>query len=306
MEIKEFGKEKPQKIVLIPGCMMCWKQFDALIPYLAKRYHVIAVSTDGFDGTVQTTFTTAENSANKLAEYIKEKLDGNVQLVFGESFGSATAVMLFNDKSIRADSLIINGPQYMNLGPFTKLLAHIIPRNQYRMLGKMKNAGKNGKLPLLLKLFTRSGDGNMLDMFAKMPDNISFETLDNCTKEGLSLYGRIEQFDRDPKARVSVWYGAKEPNMKKAVQKIKTVYPNAQIHPFKALGHGEILAHPEYMAKEIIKFMEKNENAPEIKNDHITLDELRYCKPIKMWLKKDTAVSQKRYGEKPPQGIINI
>ena len=144
MEIKEFGKENPQKIVLIPGCMMCWKQFDTLIPYLAKRYHVIAVSTDGFDGSRDTAFTTAENSAKKLAGFIKEKLDGNVQLVFGESFGSATAVMLFNDKSIRADSLIINGPQYMDIGPFTKLLAYIIPRNQYRMLGKMKNAGKNG------------------------------------------------------------------------------------------------------------------------------------------------------------------
>jgi hypothetical protein len=50
-------------------------------------------------------------------------------------------------------------------------------------------------------------------------------------------------------------HGAKEPNMKKAVQKLKAVYPNAEEHPFKGLGHGEIIAHPKYMAKEIIKFM---------------------------------------------------
>ena len=50
-------------------------------------------------------------------------------------------------------------------------------------------------------------------------------------------------------------HGAKEPNMKKAVQKLKAVYPNAEDHPFKGLGHGEIIAHPKYMAKEIIKSM---------------------------------------------------
>lgn len=256
MEIKEFGKENSKKIVLIPGNMMCHKQFDTLIPFLEKHYHVIAVSTDGYDGTGKTTFTTAEKSAKKLAEYINENLNGNVQLVFGESFGSATAVMLFADKSVRTDSLIINGPQYMNLGPLTKILAYIIPRNQYRLLGKMKNAKQCGRMPLLLKLFTRSRDNKMLEMFAKMPDNISFETLKNCTDEALKLYGRIEQFERDPKAKVYVWHGAKEPNMKKAIAKIKAVYPNAQTHAFKGLGHGEILSYPKYMAREIIRTME--------------------------------------------------
>ena len=80
MEIKEFGREHEKKIVLIPGCMMCWKQFDKVIPFLARRYHVIAVSTVGFDGTGETTFTTAEKMAEKLAAYISENLDGNVQL----------------------------------------------------------------------------------------------------------------------------------------------------------------------------------------------------------------------------------
>ena len=27
MEVKEFGSDNPIKIVLIPGNMMCWKQF---------------------------------------------------------------------------------------------------------------------------------------------------------------------------------------------------------------------------------------------------------------------------------------
>ena len=257
MEVKEFGREHAKKIVLIPGCMMCWKQFDKVIPLLARRYHVIAVSTDGFDGTGETAFTTAEKMAEKLAVYINENLDGNIQLVLGESFGSATAVMLYMNKSVRTESVIISGPQYMDMGPLTKLLAFVIPRNQYRMMGKLKNAKNGGRLPLLMKLFMRSGEGNLRDMFSKMPDNISFETLQNCTNEALALYDRIERFERDPAAKISVWYGAKEPNMKKALVKLREIFPNLQPRPFKGLGHGEIIGHPKYMAREIIRFMEK-------------------------------------------------
>ena len=51
MEVREFGKQNSRKIVLIPGNMMCWRQFENVISLLDDRYHVIAVSTDGYDGT---------------------------------------------------------------------------------------------------------------------------------------------------------------------------------------------------------------------------------------------------------------
>ena len=42
-------------------------------------------------------------------------------------------------------------------------------------------------------------------------------TLQNCAKEALQLYRDIDAYAPDPNAQVAVWYGAKEPNMKKAV-----------------------------------------------------------------------------------------
>ena len=33
MEVKEFGSDNSMKIVMIPGNMMCWKQFEQVIPY---------------------------------------------------------------------------------------------------------------------------------------------------------------------------------------------------------------------------------------------------------------------------------
>ena len=159
MEVQEFGKGNSRKIVLIPGNMMSWRQFEHVIPLLQKDFHVIAVSTDGYDGTGETPFTTSAASAEKLEAYIRDHLDGHVDLIFGESFGSATAGALFHRQKVQTDSLILNGPQYMNLGIFNGFVTKVIPHNQYRLYSKIQD---QKKLPWLLKLYTRSDDESLL------------------------------------------------------------------------------------------------------------------------------------------------
>lgn len=253
MEAHEFGNENERKIVLIPGNMMSWRQFEPTIPVLAKDFHVIAISTDGYDG--ETTFTTAANSAEKLAEYIRNNLDGHIHLVFGESFGCATAFELIRDKSVRVDAMIVSGPQYMDFGPLNILFGKIVPRNQYNLIQKVQSAKETRKLPWMLKLFTRTDDEKLLCQFGAMPPNISKETLQNCTDEALRLYGELDKLEPDSNAKVAIWYGGKEPNMKKAVEKITRAYPNAEDHPFPSFGHGEIMTHPELIAQEIRRFL---------------------------------------------------
>jgi len=252
MDVQEFGKENHRKIVLVPGNMMSWRQFESVIPLLEKDFHVIAVSTDGYDGTGKTTFTTSEASAQKLEAYIRDNLDGQVDLIFGESFGSATAGTLFHRQKVQADSLILSGPQYMSLGIFNGFVTRVIPHNQYRLYSKIQG---RKKLPWLLKLYTRSDDESLLAQFSATPENISLTTLQNCAKEGLELYKEIDAYVPDPKAKVAVWYGAKEPNMKKAVRKLKRAFPALKVHPFEGFGHGEIIVHPELMAAGIRKFI---------------------------------------------------
>ena len=41
MEVQELGKQNSRKIMLLPGNMMSWRQFEAVIPLLEKQYPVI-------------------------------------------------------------------------------------------------------------------------------------------------------------------------------------------------------------------------------------------------------------------------
>ena len=127
-----------------------------------------------------------------------------------------------------------------------------IPRNQYRLLYSIQ---ERKKLPWLLKLYTRTDDEKLLNQFRNVPPDISLDTLQNCVRESLALYEQIDRFEPEPEARVSIWYGAKEPNMKKAVEKLKRAFPNAEERAFEGFGHGEIIAHPDLMAREIEAFL---------------------------------------------------
>lgn len=254
MEAYEFGKNNAKKILLIPGNMMCWKQFEDVIPFLEKDYHVIAISTDGYDGK-GTIFTTALNSAETVENYIKDNLEGHIDLVFGESFGSATAAELFNRQRVRIDSLILSGPQYMRIGFLTSILERVIPKNQYKLVKNIRETKKAGKMPLMLKIYTGASDETLFDEFKGLAENISLETLQNCTSQGLKLYSEIERFEIRPDAHVSIWYGEKEPNMKKALKILTKIYPKAEDHPFKGMGHGEVIGHPDIMVRTINEFM---------------------------------------------------
>jgi len=94
-------------------------------------------------------------------------------------------------------------------------------------------------------------------MFEAMTGDITLKTLQNCTDESLHLYDVIDQFEPDPHVKVSIWHGAKEPNMKKALEKLRRAFPAMEDHPFEGMGHGDIIGHPELMAEEIRKFIER-------------------------------------------------
>lgn len=81
MEIKQFGVQKGKKIMLLHGNLMCWRLFEDVIPLLENTYCVYAVSFDGFDGTGEITYTTAQEQAHKLEVYIRENCGGYLNVL---------------------------------------------------------------------------------------------------------------------------------------------------------------------------------------------------------------------------------
>ena len=132
MEIKRFGNPEGKKIMLLHGNLMCWRQFENVIPLLEEEFDVYAVSFDGFDGTGKTTYTTAQEQADKLEAYLIHHCGGSLDALFAESLGCGPAVCLKASKNIRIRRMILSGPEYLDFGIWNPLILKIMPQKQYQ------------------------------------------------------------------------------------------------------------------------------------------------------------------------------
>ena len=180
MDIKRFGNRQGKTIMLLHGNLMCWRQFEDLIPLLERKFCVYAVSFDGFDGTGETTYTTARDQADKLAAYIEKELDGQLDLLFAESLGCGPAVFLKASPTVQIDRMILSGPEYLDFGVLNRLILKVMPQKQYR-------TAHEKYMPAWALRFMGQTEQGMQTMLRRIPDHISMESVRATWEAG--LYG---------------------------------------------------------------------------------------------------------------------
>ena len=242
MEIKRFGNPEGKKIMLLHGNLMCWRQFEDVIPLLEEEFDVYAVSFDGFDGTGKTTYTTAQEQADKLEDYLLQNCGGTLDLLFAESLGCGPAVCLKASKNIRIRRMILSGPEYLDFRILNPLILKIMPQKQYQ-------TAKTKTMPAWALRFMRQTEAGMQTMLSRIPDHVSLESVYATWKVGLYLYRMLPE--RQPDAKVACWYGQREGHMKKAIEKLRMVYPKLTVRRFPDFGHGDILNHPQLLVQSL-------------------------------------------------------
>lgn len=246
MEIKQFGNPAGKTLMLLHGNLMCWKQFEDVIPLLEKKFCIYAVSFDGFDGTGKTTYTTAQGQAEKLADFICTDCGGHLDVLFAESLGCGPAVWLKACPRVQVDYMILSGPEYLDFGVLNPLLLKIMPPKQYR-------TARDKSMPAWALRFMGQTAQGMNAMLSRIPDHISQESIRATWEVGLYLYRT--PLPTQPDAKVACWYGEKEGHMKKAIEKLHAAYPKLTVQCFPGFGHGDIINHPQLLAKELQAFM---------------------------------------------------
>ena len=246
MEIKRFGNIEGKTMMLLHGNLMCWRQYENLIPLLEKKFCVYAVSFDGFDGTGETTYTTAQAQADNLAGYIEKELDGRLDLLYAESLGCGPAIFLKASPNIQIGRMILSGPEYLDFGVLNRLILKVMPQKQYR-------TAHEKYMPAWALRFMGQTEQGIQTMLRCIPDHISLESVRATWEAGLYLYRT--DFLVQPDAKVACWYGEKEGHMKKAIQRLRTAYPSLIVRCFPGFGHGEIINHPALLASELERFL---------------------------------------------------
>ena len=241
MRFYEYGDKNSPTVVYIHG-MGCdvLKSFKVPIEAMQRDYRIIAVSLDGYDGEAST-FSTINNQAKKISEFLNKNYNGKVYAVIGMSMGGFIALDLLCRYGIKTEKLILDSG-YTNTLPFAKGIAGAVSWGFDCLI--------HDRHSCLVKSGMKMMMGYCFDK-KDLHDNPSRQTIYN-SEYSCMTYKRPDNIRKLQACEVTYLYGEKEKQMIKGMRTLKTYLPNLQEISWGNVGHGEVMAEkPEQYAQKL-------------------------------------------------------
>ncbi len=242
MNFKTFGKEGAPVLMLIPGLGVSYEIFLPLVGLLKDRFRIVAVEVDGFTIGVNTEFTSIDDQARQVKEYINAHHSGSICCAYGLSLGGKILSRVLERNEITIEHSILDA------APLLPLPKWLVSPLRYLQAGNVWSCYHWTRLwrwvfhshyfDVLLdecrKVFPYGGIKAVLDGYKSVYTN------------------RLESI---PEIEIHFWYGTKEAFVAKAqVKHLKSLCPKAEIKIFKNMNHGQLLIdRPEEVASLIEK-----------------------------------------------------
>ena len=235
MNTVEFGKENSQVIILLHGGGLSWWNYREVSSLLSAQYHVVIPLLCGHAGSC-CSFTTIEETAEKLKKFIEDNYGGKVLAIGGLSLGGQilTQLMSIAPKICQyavIESALVIPMKLTNLlvGPMSAMSYGLI---QKRWFSKIQFQQLHMPADLFEEYYQDTCRISKKDMTAILKSNSSY-TL----KPSLA----------DTSAKVLITVGEKEiPIMKRSADRIHHFLPDSQLHILPGFQHGDLsMHHPE-------------------------------------------------------------
>ena len=242
MNYKEYGKENQKTIVLLHGGGLSWWNYREVAELLQGDYHVILPILDGHAGSDRS-FTTIEDNAAEIIDFIRSDLGGSVYLLGGLSLGAQAALEILSQQGDICEHAIIES-------------AAVIPSKITHVMIKPSLACSYGLIKQ--KWFARLQFKSLRikdDLF-----NDYFHDTCAITKEDMIAFLQantsyaIKESLKNTTADVRVYYGERETRgIKQSAQRIKDMLPNASVTELSGMFHGDFsINHAEDYVKAIL------------------------------------------------------
>ena len=244
MVIHEFGKENIKTIMLIHPSVVKWDYFEKVIPLLAKDYHLLVPALPGYDFDNNSDFTSVEEIACELNDWMKGNGCDKLYAVYGCSMGGSIALLVTLGEKIPIQHCIMDG----GITPYQLpwIITRFIALKDYCMM----MLGRLGGIGLLEKVFAT-------DDYSKEDLQYVADVLKHCSKKTLwRTFDSCNNY-KIPKpipkisTKIHYWYTDKEEKeRKKDIRYMKENFSKTEFEILSNLGHGGlVLLKPEMFVK---------------------------------------------------------
>ncbi|MCR4860470.1 MAG: alpha/beta hydrolase [Bacteroidales bacterium] len=240
MDFKVFAKEGAPSLLLIPGLGVSYEIFLPLIGLLQEAFHIVAAGIDGFLLGRESRFTSVDDQAAQAIGYVKENLNGHLDVAYGLSLGGKILSRILERNEIVTDHAIMDAAPLLPLPKWS-----VDPLRYYQSLNVWTCYHWTGFWKWLFH-------SHYFDVI-----------LDECKK--VWPYGKgkavrdgykdvyTHKLESIHGADIHFWYGTKEAFVARPQAKhLLALCPGAQVEVFPKMNHGQFLVdHPEEVAVRI-------------------------------------------------------
>ena len=241
MKYKEYGKGNQKTVVLLHGGGLSWWNYREAAELLQGNYHVILPILDGHARSNRG-FTSIEDNAAEIIDFIRSELGSSVYLLGGLSLGAQVTLEMLSQQGDICEHAIIES-------------AAVIPSKVTHVMLKPTLACSYG-------LIKQNWFSRLQFKSLKIKDELFADYYrDTCaiTKEDMIAFLRANTFYtlkesvKNSTADVRAYYGEKETRgIKKSAEKIKEMLPTATVIELSGMVHGDFsINHAEDYAKAI-------------------------------------------------------
>ena len=226
--------------MLIPGLGVSYEIFIPLINLLENDFHIIAVEVDGFVLGKHTQFTSVDDQAAQVIDYVKENYDGRLDCAYGLSLGGKILSRILERDEIVVNHAILDAAPLLPLpswlvGPL-RYLQCLNVWTCYHWTGFWRWVFHSHYFDVLLdeckKVYPYGGTKAVLNGYKSVYTN------------------KLQSINVND---IHYWHGTKESFVAKPqVKHLKRLCPNVNVEVFKKMNHGQLLIDcPEEIAKRI-------------------------------------------------------
>ena len=236
MNFKEYGDIKNNTIMLLHGGGLSWWNYRDEAEKLQNDFHVIIPILDGHSESDRD-FTSIEDNAQEIIEYIANNFNGHIHLIGGLSLGGQILLEILAKKNDICDFAIIESALAMPMKATQKMIKPAFSMSygliSKKWFSKMQFNSLGIRKDLFEDYYRDTCKISKDNMIAFMEANSKYEIKDTI---------------QDTKARTLVIVGEKERTiMKKSANIINQKIKTSRIEIMPNYSHGELsINNPEH------------------------------------------------------------
>ena len=244
MIVKEYGKSNKDIIMLLHGGGLSWWNYEEVSEILKSNYHVILPILDGHSGSDRD-FTSIENNANEIIEYIDNNYNGNVKLIGGLSLGAQILLDILSKRDNICEYAIIESALVCPMKMTNRLIELLINMSygliNKKWFSKLQFKSLKIKEELFDKYYIDSSNITKNNMISFLKANSNYHLKNIKTNKSKSI----------------VIVGSKErPIMIKSAKIIHDELINSELEILSGYYHGDLsINHPNEYAEKVKKLI---------------------------------------------------